>query len=558
MRKRVILKNFLDLLNKKSKYFFFLSLFFGIFNAFGELIFVYSFTLLLDPNLTLLNEFQDGFDPIKKIIFLIFLIISSILVRFIFLLIMPVLASFVGNQLSKKVFSRILYYDFDQFLKNDTSEYIATLTLHSSRLIGGFIVPINNLISSFLTTILILFFIGQKNILLSLFGILAVSIFYFIIILSTKKFLNQLRIRRQTDVFEINSILNEAFNNFQQVFTYSKQELYINQFSKFNQRLQKDNMLVNVVGNMPKILFEGILSLVFILLISKSNNPKEGLFIFIPYLIAAYRILPNVNMIFSSWTTLSSNFGSVEVIIKFAKLDFKDSITNSKDKITFQLNKNNDNFLIAENISFKFPNRDDFLFKESNFCLNLGENLRINGKSGKGKSTLLTIIAGLRNPTKGRIIINSNKPQNISEGLIGYVDQYPKLFKGDLYENIKVNLNEKLNKDQEDFIELMIEKLSIMHLTKYKNLGDQGSKISGGERQRIAIARCLARKDKLLLFDEVSSSLDEKTLEDLQSFLLDLPWKKSIIFTSHNEKFHLNCKKELQLIQKRWIINKLD
>ena len=66
------------------------------------------------------------------------------------------------------------------------------------------------------------------------------------------------------------------------------------------------------------------------------------------------------------------------------------------------------------------------------------------GPSGCGKTTALRLIAGLEIPDKGKIIINSKEPENISEGLIGYVDQYPKLFKGDLYQNIKTNLDQKL------------------------------------------------------------------------------------------------------------------
>ena len=179
------------------------------------------------------------------------------------------------------------------------------------------------------------------------------------------------------------------------------------------------------------------------------------------------------------------------------------------------------------------------ILKNINLNINDGEKIGLVGNIGSGKTSLLRNIIGFYLPTKGSVNLSGydlkNIPSQKLRDYIGYCPQKIDLFTGTVFENISTGL-EDISEDE------VIEaaKLSCAHdfITKLPGaynyvLNDNGSNLSGGQRQALALARCLVRKPKVLVLDEPTSSMDGNTEEKIINNLLSLHYNPTVIISTH-------------------------
>ena len=169
------------------------------------------------------------------------------------------------------------------------------------------------------------------------------------------------------------------------------------------------------------------------------------------------------------------------------------------------------------------------------FKVNLGETIAFVGPSGSGKSTLVKLLVGLYHPVSGSILFNGVSSSDIRYNelrrRIGFVTQDTQLFAGTIKENL---LFVKADATDEEIIQVL-HKASCANLLKRSEkgietvLGEGGMKLSGGEKQRISIARALLRNPRLLIFDEATSALDSLTEEDITNTIRDVTHSKEQI-----------------------------
>ena len=189
------------------------------------------------------------------------------------------------------------------------------------------------------------------------------------------------------------------------------------------------------------------------------------------------------------------------------------------------------------------------ILKNINIEIHNGEKVGLVGNIGSGKTTLLRNMIGFYLPTKGNISLSGYDLKNIpSENLrefIGYCPQKIQLFTGTIIENISAGLKDY---SEDDVIEAA--KLSCAHdfITKlpggynYK-LVENGANLSGGQRQSIALARCLIRKPKLLVLDEPTSSMDGATEEKIINNIMSLSYNPTLIISTHRTNHLLRVDK---------------
>ena len=247
------------------------------------------------------------------------------------------------------------------------------------------------------------------------------------------------------------------------------------------------------------------------------------------YGFSLYRISPSLIKIFSSFSAISYLKNSKKLLEEDLILKKEELV---KDEILF--NKN----IKFQNLSFSYDNKK--ILNKFSYSFEKGKKYLIYGESGRGKSTLLYILMGLIKPSEGQIILDGSNFQpwkNLGwRNNISYIPQKPIFLDTDLKHNIA--FKDKID----DFkINEIIESLNLTKLLdlfvsdKKKTIGDGANQISGGQAQRISIARALYRNSEILVMDEPTSNLDnenEKKIMDLIFF--DLFKTKTIIFTSHN------------------------
>ena len=181
-----------------------------------------------------------------------------------------------------------------------------------------------------------------------------------------------------------------------------------------------------------------------------------------------------------------------------------------------------------KNVSFKYSDADENLIEDINLKVNKGETVAFIGSTGSGKSTLINLVPRFYEATSGEVLVDGVNVKDFKQedlhNIIGYVSQKPVMFNGTVKSNIKYGRNGK----REVSDELMMEALDVAQASSFvkklentvdAHIAQGGTNISGGQKQRLSIARAVARKPEIYIFDDSFSALDYKTDSNLRKAL---------------------------------------
>ena len=191
-----------------------------------------------------------------------------------------------------------------------------------------------------------------------------------------------------------------------------------------------------------------------------------------------------------------------------------------------------------DNVSFHYRS-DRPILKKLSMTINPGEKVAIVGASGAGKSTLVKLLFRFYDPTEGRILIDGQDIRQVSQHslrhAIGIVPQDMVLFNQSIFENIRYGNPDAADADVEQAIELAHLKSFISELPEgaQTTVGERGLKLSGGEKQRVAIARTILKRPPILVFDEATSSLDSKSERSILSALQEISQGHTSVVIAH-------------------------
>ena len=220
------------------------------------------------------------------------------------------------------------------------------------------------------------------------------------------------------------------------------------------------------------------------------------------------------------------------------------------------LNEKNKNLELTEgtitfdNVSFNYQSNDENkVLRNIDIKLNGGKMTALVGHSGSGKSTLLNMIPRIYNPTNGYIKIDNQDLAEINLASlrkeISIVDQNTTLFDDTVFNNIKYAKPEASNDEIFEAAKLSMSEEFIKNLEKGfdTKIGENGVRLSGGEKQRLSIARAFLKKSKIILLDEATSSLDSATEEKIQKAIDELTYNKTTVVIAHRLSTILNSDK---------------
>jgi ABC-type multidrug transport system fused ATPase/permease subunit len=268
------------------------------------------------------------------------------------------------------------------------------------------------------------------------------------------------------------------------------------------------------------------------------------------FAVAIFRFLPSLNRLLNSFNTFKFFSNSIDFI--YDEL----SISRTSEVIEEEKNENYFEFykqIELKNISFHYEKKTLIILDDVNLIIKKNSINFIKGESGSGKSTLLNILCGLLSPTNGEVLVdnkNINSFLKSYQSKIGYVPQKTLLLEDSILDNIvfgQYQENFDLNLVKEVISKSKLNKL-IDKLPNGLNtiVGERGSSLSGGELQRIGVARALYKKPEILILDEATSALDEETESLLLKEIFDLQKFITIIIVSHKK---LEIEKEFELFE---------
>ena len=547
------IKKSFSVLDKKNKLNYFILLVGIIFGAFLEIVslyLIYKLIILItnksfDINNEFINLFENNFLSLTiQVNFKQFLIIIIILFlfKFIYLLVLYFCKYYFVNNVRVKLSSLILKSYLqkknDFYLKNKSSVLIRNVEVEVGQYSLGILQPLLIFFSEIflLLGILIFLFISNPSLIIVCFGILfTISQIYFI---SIKKILSNHGQQRQKYTGKTLSVLMEIFQGLKILKIFNAENYFYLKYINFSKKLARSNIIVGTFSQVPKFGLEFIIIFsitIYLLYISSSQNISLAFETLALLAIASFKLIPSISRILFSLQNVRFNKSSLDILVK--EVDKSDGIKN----LQFDFEPFNfKNKIEFKNVDFKYKSSNQKILNNVNFTIKKGSTVGIVGESGVGKSTFINLLMGFLEPTNGEILIDSLKLKKFKNQwmkLIGYVPQ--KLFLTDdtIKQNIAFGID--LLKIDNSKIKKAIKLSQLENLTKkfrnlYKeSLGEQGSKISGGQIQRIGIARSFYKDSQIYIFDEATNSLDNNTETKILNTVQKITKNKTLIIISH-------------------------
>ena len=543
-------KSFGFLLDKKDKKKAFFMLFLIIAGTLLEMlsmgIIFPVIQLILNDNLAnnypALIFFKENFNLNEDqliVYILLFLIIIFLFKNIFLLLIIAFKAKFLEilrKKISKKLQLKYLDQNYVFFVNSNTSELIRNLYQEVPKIIRG-IDSILILLTEVFILIgisVVLFYISP----LSTTIVIAVTLIFFLtyLFLTRKKFFDL----GKNDQILYSSLLKETqqgYGNFKEILIYQLKDVFMYQFTNLLVRYCRNNRILSIHQQLPRILFEqiGIFLIVGISIFIFFQEPSKvkAIGIIGIYAYAFFRLLPSINRLIINTQMVAFVTPSLDIISdEFRKKSEKNIKSEIDELIEFKKN------IDLQGVYFSAKNKSTQILKNVNLNIKKNSKIGIVGETGSGKSTLLNLIMCLIEPTSGQLKVDEKVLVNLPVSWrkkISFVSQSAYLLDDTIINNITFGhnngpINEKRLNDAID-IACLKEFVENSELKFQTIVGERGSKISGGELQRICIARAMYRESEILVLDEFTSALDEKTEKKIIENIFKL--KKTIIISSH-------------------------
>jgi ABC-type bacteriocin/lantibiotic exporter with double-glycine peptidase domain len=534
---------FLISLNKKSTLA--IVIFFLIISTFLEYAFVGAVPLLLNtvfksdsiPNFLL---FQGMSDRQLLLRYVLILILSFFLLKNVFYFLNQYFVlkySFtLHNNLSRLLISKYLNDKYLVFINSKTSELLRNVK-DNTDLVRQLVTNSLVFFSEILVFVGLCFIIIYNSSLISIFSIIFIILFSCVYLYFSRGLSKSWSLKRQ--IYESSKIqyLQESFYGFKELKLFNKESLFINNYNEKNINANVMNLRFNLLYLFPRVYLEviGALGVVVLIVLNLKQGNKDLFLNVIPllglYFVAFIRLLPSVNRILNAVETHRYALPALKIIYNDLKTEKFKNVISVQNNIFFKKN------IRFRNVYFSFS-KDKNIFNNVNLEIKYGDKIGIVGESGIGKTTLVNLISGLLEPTKGSILsdgVDVHKNIKSWQSNIGYIYQSTFLMNDTVENNISFNSKKddlhykKISK----IIKLIKLNSLINKLPKGLNtiVGDDGAKLSGGQIQRIGIARALYFDRKLLICDEITNSLDNVSENSVINSLKVID--KTIIIISH-------------------------
>lgn len=560
-----MIKNLILFLNKKDLMNLILILILTIGASFFELIGIGSIPIFLGVILhpeKILTHIPDYFAPFfnnfsspsELITFFCLALFSIFLIKNIYL--------FCVNFIQASYFRDLRIRNSDKLLKYFLSRpYIYFVNNNPAKLLrslGSDLDLANNYLEANLNIIkeiilIILIFI----LLITVSNNIAILVFFFIGFLSFiilrlfKKKLTLLAKINFLERAEQIKTVNQIFYNIQDIKILLKENFFLNRFKNNIINLKKTEFFNTIFSRSPRLIFEtfAVLSMVLIIIFfSKSENKMIEILPLLSLLgVSAIRLIPSFNSLTLGFTVIKKSEVSFEFISKYM------NSARELKQITFEEYSKNRNVtsikeIELQNINFTYPENNRPTLKNINFKIKKNSSIGIIGKTGCGKSTLVKLILGLLKPSSGKILFNKTDVHKNLRSWYDNISYIPQnIFLAD--DTIKNNIAFGVENSKIDIGRIKYA-IKLAGLDSFINnipsgvetrVGDGGFKISGGQIQRIGIARAIYVESNIFILDESTSSLDHKTEKEILNDFNKLKNEKFLIMVSHRMNSLLNC-----------------
>ena len=515
-------------------------------------------------DLILINNKKD----LLLVTSLLFASISGLtaLLRCILVYFTAKLSNMITAELSIKIYKSKLYEPYSKFISQSSNIIISAVTEKINQ-IYSFLNSVVNIVSGIFILIGLMLILLWINIMATVFSLVFFGILYLVIILLSKKTLKR---NSQIINYEQNKIilsLQNGLGSIRDIILDKTHEFYISTFSKSNFNKAKRKSIGEVIAFAPRYIFEGMAVILVVLLIllygMKSQINIDDFTIFFPTLAAlalgSQKMIPLLNSLFANLSNMRQSVFQIAEVIDILNEDMKKDRETSYKKNEIYFEK----YIVFKNIFFSYEKNKKYIFEDINLKIKKGSRVGIIGKTGEGKSTFIDLLMGLLEPVNGSILIDSTKLSQETidswQSKISHVPQ--KIFLSDDTYLANIAFGKSTEKIDYRKVILAAKKAQINNfIIKNKDgyderVGERGVKLSGGQIQRLGLARALYKNSEIIIFDEATNSLDSNTESLIMEEVYGLDKNLTVIIVAHRLNTLQHCDTIYEIKDKK--VNKI-
>ncbi len=464
----------------------------------------------------------------------------------------------VGNDIATRTYENILRKPYDFHIKTNSSKIVGSFN-NIQLLIENVIfyvmrASVSIVIATFLLTAMI--FIAPKVVLLTMAGFVVV---FAITRLLTGKYLKQNSLLiANTQAKRIQAIL-EGTGAIRDIIIGRTNSIFSQRFHELDKEYQNAYARNESISRTPRIIVEAVgmaaIAIIALYLTGQSGGAISALPILGALALGAQRLLPLLQDAFEAW----AHYTGYQDIINDV-LQHLDPVEELKTQsVAGSVHKEFRKDITLENLTFKYAKDDNPVLKNASLKISKGSVVGIVGETGSGKSSLTDLVLGLLEPTEGSIKIDGQALKH--SDLVGWHDQVAHVPQTVFLQDTSIaeNIAFGISPDAIDHDRLhQVTKLA--RLDNFVSglpdgyqtqVGDRGARLSGGQIQRIGIARALYKGADVLVFDEATSALDMKTEASVMNSLRDIAEGRTIIIVAHRISTLSYCDKIIEIVDGR-------
>ena len=340
-----------------------------------------------------------------------------------------------------------------------------------------------------------------------------------------------------------NEKILEVLNSYRESVVHNRRDYYAREISEIRYKLGKTNAESAFIPYIGKYVIESSLVLGGLLLSAfqfVSQDAAHAVATLTIFLAAGSRIAPAALRLQQGAVSIKGSLASAKPTLDLMKNLENVQLSSPSDIAPDVEHSGFSPTVEMSDVVFKYPNAEAPILQNESFSIKAGNSVAIVGSTGAGKSTVVDVILGLLNPESGSISISGLKPEEAVikwPGAISYVPQDVVISNGTIRENVALGFNSKYVNE-----ELVWDAIKAAQLDDYVNslpeglgtqVGERGTRMSGGQRQRLGIARALFTRPKLLVLDEATSALDGETELAISQAIQRLRGNVTVIMIAH-------------------------
>lgn len=493
-----------------------------------------------DPHLPLVGEVSQSQLPWLILLICVLFVTKSLLAIFLHWRATRRFAKYeleVGN----KLFKSYTHSNWESRSQLSTAEITRIVDSSMANTNLGFILALsqlpNNLVT-FLAMFVVLIFAEPMSALVAVVYLGLVSLLMLLVI--TKRAKQAGRVNREY-AYKVATIMTEMVDALKEVTLRNKLNEVGEVVSGYRRVATRARANMSFLGIVPRYSLDAALIGGFLIIGGISflfGGLSAALVSVAMFAATGFRMIPAMNNVQASFTNASANIVYARDIIRELKRAETDQAIQTIDRVEKEY-PTSPKVLRLENLSYRYPGTDHDVLKNINLEIPFGSRVGIVGPSGAGKSTLVDIILGLSTPTAGQVVVDGTPIDQILKqwrSQVGYVPQRVTLFNASIAQNVALTWTDDYEEhrvvdalERAQLSELIVDRAGGLN----ERVGERGVSISGGQQQRLGIARALYSDPEVLVFDEATSALDTGTESRVTQAMDNLAGQVTFITIAH-------------------------